>query len=205
MFFVNQFDTSSISIIYSPWIFYGDYYNMKKKNLNIQELCVIGLTTAIICIMAPFSFPLPSGVPMTLQTFIIALIAIVLGAKRGAIATLIYILLGALGLPVFSGFTGGWQIIIGPTGGFILSFPIMAYLIGLGMEHRSRYKGSLFIGVIIGNIINLIFGTIIFCFLSGVTFATGFTTCVLPFLPITILKMTLAWMIGLNIKARLVD
>ena len=99
---------------------------MKKKIFTIQELCIIGLTTALICVIAPFSFPMPLGVPMTLQSFIIALMAIILGSKRGATATLIYILLGAFGLPVFSNFTGGWQCLIGPTGGFILSFPIMA-------------------------------------------------------------------------------
>ena len=178
---------------------------MKKKKINIQDICFIGLAAAIICIMAPFSFPMPLGVPMTLQTFIIPLAAIVLGAKRGALATLLYILLGALGLPVFANFTGGWQSIVGPAGGFILSFPIMAYLIGLGMDYRSRYRGALLLGIILGNTVNLVSGTILYCFVSKVTFITSFTACVLPFLPITVLKMILAWTIGLNIKARIVD
>ncbi len=178
---------------------------MKKIFFNIREICLIGLTTAIICIVAPLSFPLPSGIPMTLQTFVITIAAIVLGAKCGAIATLIYVLLGAIGLPVFSNFTGGWQTIVGPTGGFILSFPIMAYLIGLGIDYRSRYKFSLFLGILLGNVVNLILGTIVFCFLGKISFLTGITTCVLPFLPITIIKMVLAFIIGLKVKRRIVD
>ncbi|MEE0884324.1 MAG: biotin transporter BioY [Faecalimonas sp.] len=178
---------------------------MTKKFSKIQELCVIGLFTALICVIAPISIPMPLGVPLTLQTFILSLIAIILGAKRGASATLIYILLGAFGLPVFSNFTGGWQIITGPTGGFILSFPLMTYLVGLGVDNRSRFKGCFLICVLLGNMINLLCGTAMFCFLSKSTFIAGLTACVIPFLPITIIKIVLSWVLGLNIKRRIVD
>lgn len=168
---------------------------MKKNFFTIQELCIIGLTTALICVIAPFSLPMPLGVPMTLQSFIITLMAIVLGAKRGATATLIYILLGAFGLPVFSNFTGGWQCLIGPTGGFILSFPIMAYVIGLG--------SSLWLGILAGTVINFAFGIAMFCLVTESSFTVGFTTCVLPFIPLTIIKWILAYIIGINIRKRI--
>ena len=168
---------------------------MKKNFFTIQELCIIGLTTALICVIAPFSLPMPLGVPMTLQSFIITLMAIVLGAKRGATAALIYILLGAFGLPVFSNFTGGWQCLIGPTGGFILSFPIMAYVIGLG--------SSLWLGILAGTVINFAFGIAMFCLVTESSFTVGFTTCVLPFIPLTIIKWILAYIIGINIRKRI--
>ena len=168
---------------------------MKKAHFNIQELCIIGLSTAVICVIAPFSLPMPLGVPMTLQSFIITLMAIVLGAKRGATAALIYILLGAFGLPVFSNFTGGWQCLIGPTGGFILSFPIMAYVIGLG--------SSLWLGILAGTVINFAFGIAMFCLVTESSFTVGFTTCVLPFIPLTIIKWILAYIIGINIRKRI--
>lgn len=132
---------------------------------------------------------------MTLQSFIITLMAIVLGAKRGATAALIYILLGAFGLPVFSNFTGGWQCLIGPTGGFILSFPIMAYVIGLG--------SSLWLGILAGTVINFAFGIAMFCLVTESSFTVGFTTCVLPFIPLTIIKWILAYIIGINIRKRI--
>ena len=168
---------------------------MKKNFFTIQELCIIGLTTALICVIAPFSLPMPLGVPMTFQSFIITLMAIVLGAKRGATAALIYILLGAFGLPVFSNFTGGWQCLIGPTGGFILSFPIMAYVIGLG--------SSLWLGILAGTVINFAFGIAMFCLVTESSFTVGFTTCVLPFIPLTIIKWILAYIIGINIRKRI--
>lgn len=168
---------------------------MKKNFFTIQELCIIGLTTALICVIAPFSLPMPLGVPMTLQSFIITLMAIVLGAKRGATAALIYILLGAFGLPVFSNFTGGWQCLTGPTGGFILSFPIMAYVIGLG--------SSLWLGILAGTVINFAFGIAMFCLVTESSFTVGFTTCVLPFIPLTIIKWILAYIIGINIRKRI--
>ena len=114
---------------------------MKKQSLHIRDLCIIGLFTAVIVIMAQIVIPMPFGVPFTMQTFAITLAGIVLGSKNGAIASIIYVMLGAIGLPVFANFTGGWQSIAGPTGGFILSFPILAYLTGLGMELRSKWKG----------------------------------------------------------------
>ena len=96
---------------------------MTKSNLSIQDICSVALCTAVIAIMAQISIPMPLGVPMTMQTFAITLSAIVLGSKRGSAAAFIYILLGAAGLPVLAGFTGGIQYFAGPTGGFLLSFP----------------------------------------------------------------------------------
>lgn len=176
---------------------------MKTKNSNIQNLCLIGLSAALMCIIAPLSIPMPLGVPMTMQTFILTVVAIILGAKRGAITVLIYILLGSFGLPVFSNFTGGWQMLVGPTGGFILSFPLMAYLTGLGADLHPRKKWALPLGITVGTILNFILGTILFCIVTESSILVGFTTCVLPFLPITIIKAILAYLIGIQIKHRL--
>lgn len=176
---------------------------MKKKRFNIQELCIIGLTTALICVIAPFSLPMPLGVPMTLQSFIITLMAIILGAKRSTTATLIYILLGAFGLPVFSNFTGGWQFLIGPTGGFIVSFPLMAYVIGLSANTISKHKYFLLFGIFLGTVINFACGIAMFCLVTESSFTVGFTTCVLPFIPLTIIKWFLSYIIGINVRKRI--
>ena len=176
---------------------------MKKNFLDIRELCIIGLVTAIICVIAPLSIPLSLNIPITLQSFIITLSAIILGAKHGTTAALTYILLGACGLPVFSNFTGGWQMLLGPTGGFIMSFPIMAYLIGLGTNLRTKYKYPLLFGIIIGILTNYVCGTAMFCFVTKSSVLVGFMTCVLPFIPFEIIKVILAYLIGIQIKRRL--
>ena len=105
---------------------------MQKTNFKTLDLCMIGVVTAVIVIMAQISIPMPLGVPMTMQTFAITLAGIILGSKKGAVASLIYVLLGAVGVPVFANFSGGYQLLVGPTGGFIISFPIMAFIIAFG-------------------------------------------------------------------------
>ena len=176
---------------------------MSKKHSNILELCTIGLITSLLCVIAPLSIPLPVGVPITLQTFMITFIAIVLGAKRSLIATFLYVLLGALGLPVFSNYSGGWQMIIGPTGGFILSFPLMAYIIGAISNARHNKKVSIIVGVIIGTLINFLSGTIVFCFATKSSLYVGVTSCILPFIIPTIIKVCLACFTGIRTKKRL--
>ena len=176
---------------------------MKQNKLKIQDLCLVGLFSAVLAIMAQISFPMPFGVPITMQSFAVALAGIVLGSRNGALSTFIYMLVGLIGLPVFANFTGGWQSLVGPTGGFILSFPIMAYIIGLGTELRSKQKYMYWIGIILGNILNLICGTLMFCVLTKSTLLVGFTTCILPFIPASILKASLASMLGLSIRRRL--
>lgn len=164
---------------------------------------MIGLFTAVIVIMAQIAIPMPLGVPMTMQTLAITLAGIVLGSKNGALASLIYMLLGAIGLPVFANFTGGWQSFFSPTGGFILSFPLMAYIIGFGIEHRSNWKGYPLVCLILGTALNFLCGTLMFCFLTNSNFSIGFTTCALPFIPTAVIKAFLAYIVGINIRRRL--
>lgn len=176
---------------------------MKRTSSNIQKLCMTGLFSAVIVIMAQIAIPMPLGVPMTMQTFAVTLAGIILGPKYGALSTLIYMLLGTLGLPVFANFTGGWQSLVGPTGGFILTFPLMAYIIGLGYEWRNKWKYFSIVGLIIGTTVNFLGGVLMFCVLTKSSFLVGFATCVLPFIPTSILKAILASVAGVQIKGRL--
>lgn len=174
---------------------------MTKKHSNILELCIIGLSTALICVLAPISIPLPIGLPITLQTFIVTVIAIALGPKRTLIATSLYVLLGAFGLPIFSNFAGGWQMLVGPTGGFILSFPIMAYIIGFSSNMRNQKNVFTIIGITIATLINFICGIAMFCIITKSNMHVGLTTCALPFIFPTVIKMVLAYFVGNKIKS----
>lgn len=175
---------------------------MDNSKLPITDLCSIALCTAVTVIMAQITIPMPLGVPMTMQTFAIMLTSMILGAKKGALTALIYMLLGMIGLPVFSNFTGGIPCIVGPTGGFILSFPIMAYIIGLGVEKFKNQKRGFILCLIAGNVVNYIIGTILFSLVTGSTLAAGFSACVLPFIPTTIIKAVLASVLGLKVRRR---
>lgn len=176
---------------------------MTQSKLSVQDLCSIALCTAVTAIMAQISIPMPLGVPMTMQTFAITLTAIVLGSKKGSAASLIYILLGAVGLPVLSGFTGGIQYFTGPTGGFLISFPVMAYLIGLGAERSREIKGGFILCLAAGTLINYVIGVLVFCLFMDSTIMTAVSACVLPFIPTAVLKAVLASVIGFKIRTRL--
>lgn len=173
------------------------------KKLSTKDICSIALFTAVIVIMAQISIPMPMGVPMTMQTFAITLAAVVLGAKLSTYSTLIYLLLGAVGVPVLAGFSGGLDKFVGPTGGFLISFPLMAFIIGFGVEHRKAFKGAYVTALIIGTVANYVVGVVMFCILTKSSVMTGITACVVPFIPTAIIKAILASVLGFEIRKRL--
>lgn len=173
------------------------------KHSRTQNICLIGVVTALICILAPLAVPTPLGIPITLQSLIICLAGILLGPSGGALAVVLYLLLGATGLPVFSQFTGGFQCLIGPTGGFLLSFPLMALICGIGIRHCRRFRAFFPLSLIFANLLNLLVGTGAYCICMRVPFIGGLSACVIPFIPSTIIKIVLTWFLGIKIKKRL--
>lgn len=121
-----------------------DWSSMReKKLLSVQNMVLVAMFTAILSICSQIAFMLPGGVPVTLQTFGIVLIGIMLGPKLGGISVLLYILMGAVGVPVFSNLNGGLSVLVGPTGGYIFGFIPMVILTGLG-KGKSFIKGVSF-------------------------------------------------------------
>lgn len=171
---------------------------MQNRKMSVHELCTIGIFAAMISIFSPISIPMPYGVPMTLQTLIIPLTGVILGKKRSALAATVYILLGAFGLPVFSSYTGGLGIILGPTGGFILSFPLMAFVSGIGAERGGIFR--LFLGLLAGTLINYLCGMVVYSFVMAKDMYTAFITSVLPFIPVTIIKIILSGILGIKCR-----
>ena len=171
--------------------------------LSKRDNCMIALCASLTAIMAQIVIPLPLGVPITLQTFAIVLTAVVLGAKRGTFAVFVYLLLGAAGLPVFHGFTGGIHAFLRPTGGFLLSFPITAWFIGHSTAYYKSDKLKYWSGFITGIFFNHLIGLLLFQLLTGCTLSAAIAACVLPFLPTTVIQTGLASMIGLRIRQQL--
>ncbi len=174
-----------------------------KSAFTVKETCYAGLFAAVIAIMAQISIPMPGGVPMTMQTFAVTLAAIVLGAKLSTVSTVIYLILGAAGVPVLAGFTGGLAKFVGPTGGFLISFPLMAFVIGWGVEHRRAFPGAFVVALVAGTVLNYVVGVAMFCALTQSTLAAGITACVLPFIPTAIIKAILASVVGFAVRKRL--
>ena len=171
------------------------------SSFSAGDLCRIGIFTALIIVCSQLSIPMPAGVPMTLQTFIIPVAGIILGAKRGTAAVCVYILLGAVGLPVFAGFAGGFGVLFNMTGGFILSFPLLSLFSALGSRKENRLHTIL--GTTVGSALNFLCGSLMFAAVTGTGLAHAFTACVLPFIPVTIIKILLSSFIGLYLKKSL--
>lgn len=167
---------------------------MPKKRLSTQELCLIGVLVAILAVLSQVSIPMPYGVPMTLQTFVLPLAGMILGRKNGTLAVVIYIFLGAVGAPVFAGFSGGLSVLLGGTGGFLLSFPAVAFTAGLGMEKGK--KGWLVFWLIIGCVINYICGMLYFSLVLSASLKSAFMACVIPFIPTAVIKLVLSALLG---------
>ncbi|MCH1982748.1 biotin transporter BioY [Ruminococcus sp. OA3] len=114
---------------------------MEKKIFTTGDMVMVGMFTAILAVLSVLQIPAPSGVPFTLQTFVVALSGYVLGTKRGFMVILLYIILGLTGVPVFSGMKGGFGVLLGPTGGFIIGFLGLAVLCGAASLIRRKAAG----------------------------------------------------------------
>ena len=99
-----------------------------RNRFRTREIVLVGMFAAVLAVISQISLPMPSGVPITVQVFGVALVGAVLGYKLGFLATVVYILIGAAGLPVFANFHGGIASLTGMSGGYILAWPVMALL-----------------------------------------------------------------------------
>lgn len=181
---------------------------MTRQKITTRDLCYIAVFTALISILAQISIPMPAGVPMTLQTFAVPLAGIVLGARKGTWSTVLYLLLAAVGVPVLAGLRGGIGMVFGVTGGFLLSFPLMAYLAGLGeaIHDDKKYSRAVRIcarwsGLLLGALINYAAGTLWYMFAAQAPLSAALAGCVLPFLPTAAAKIVLVAMLGPVLKS----
>lgn len=141
----------------------------KHSSFTIREIVLVGMFAAVLAVISQISLPMPTGVPITIQVFGVALVGAVLGAPLGTVATLVYILLGAVGLPIFAGFKGGLGHIVGVTGGYIWAWPFMTFLCGIRPSTGSK-KTNLAVSIVlalIGLAIVEIIGGIQWHFIGG--------------------------------------
>lgn len=142
---------------------------IKPNALSTKDLALTALFVAVMAVCSWIS--IPATVPFTLQTFGVFISIGLLGGKRGTLAILIYLLLGAIGLPVFSGFTGGIGHLLGPTGGYIIGFIFSALLMWLAERLFGKSVPVLAASMIAGLIVCYAFGTA--WFMSVYTKNTG--------------------------------
>lgn len=174
------------------------------KHSNIQQMTLVGLMTAVICILAPFSVILPfSPIPISLGTLAIHLTAAILGMKRSIISVTLYLLLGLAGLPVFTGFTGGIGRLLGPTGGYLIGYLFIALVCGYFTDKWGNRMLPNLLGMVLGTVICYAFGTLWLSHQANLSLTAALSTGVLPFIPADIIKLILAATISYQIRKRL--
>lgn len=168
-----------------------------NQKIRTKQMVLIALMTAVTCVLGPLSIPLPfSPVPISLTNFAIFLAIFVLGMKNGTISFIIYLLLGAVGVPVFSSFRGGLQVLAGPTGGYLIGFIFLALIMGFALDHFDRKLVPTIIGMIIGMVVCYVFGTVWLAKLLSLSFKEGLMMGVIPYLAGDVAKIIIAAIVG---------
>ena len=173
------------------------------SRLSTQSLVLTALMTAVTCILAPMSIPIPfSPVPLTLTNFVLEISIFLLGWKKATASFIIYLLLGLCGLPVFSGFSGGVGKFAGPTGGYLIGFIFLTVIGGLFAEHFHWKRSACIAGLVLGMAVTYAFGTAWLCLQLNLSFTAGLFTGVIPYLPGDAVKIALAVAFGPVLKKR---
>ena len=161
----------------------------------------------VLAVISQISIPMPTGVPITIQVFGIALVGTVLGWKLGCLSTLVYIFLGAIGLPIFANFQGGIHSLFGMSGGYILAWPVMAALSGTRIKHSNPFVSAALSMVlaVIGLMIVEFAGALQWSLLtSEMSFGAIVAYSFVAFIPKDIVITILAVIIGNEIRKPLV-
>lgn len=167
---------------------------MKIKTVDLVQ---VALFAAIIAILSQISIPTPFGVPVSLQTFGVALCGYFLGAKKGTAALLVWIAIGAVGVPVFTGFKGGFAVLLGLTGGFIYGFIPLVLLCGLELKHKPLRIALGAAGILACHLC----GAGQYALLMGIDFLQSVLTVSVPFLIKDMVSIAAAYFGAIAIKS----
>lgn len=170
--------------------------------MKAQKIALTGILAAIICLLAPLSIP-AGAIPISLATFAVYITACTVNVKTSASAVIIYILLGAAGLPVFSAFRGGFHMLAGITGGYLAGYIPCAIIIGMLTGRFENQKWIYPVSMVLGSSVCYLIGTLWYMLQTGSGFTASLSVCVLPFIIGEIIKIPAASVIGFTLRKRL--
>lgn len=181
-------------------------------NSKVRNMCFVALMAAVLCVTAPLSVPI-GPIPITLAAFFVYLSGAVLGGTKGTAAVALYVLIGIVGLPVFSGYSGGLAKVVGVTGGFIVGYIPCAAIVGfcvdkLGDRTEVKIAGHGFswiypVSMLAGTAVLYALGTVWFVMQTGNTLNAALAACVFPFIPGDLIKIALATITASALRKRL--
>lgn len=184
--------------------------NARVKN-SVRELVLCGMFSAITAVLSQISVPI-GPVPISCSWIAVFLAGLLLPMRPAVLSQVVYLLLGTVGVPVFAGFQSGAARLAGPTGGYLLAYPVMALLISALMtvydkrisEKKGVWRALFLVGTLtLSAIVCYICGTLWFTVFSGSAFTKALTLTVLPFLAGDAAKIALCTVLTLSARPRL--
>lgn len=177
------------------------------KKLSLLDLVTCALCAALMAVCAWIAIPI-GEVPITLQTFAIFLALSLLGGRRGIIAVTVYLLLGAVGVPVFAQMTGGLAILAGPTGGYLLGFLGSALTYWIVETFAGQYRLARLSAMVLGNLVCYAFGTAWFMVVmtgrgNAMSLGAALGLCVIPYILPDLVKILLAEVVAARVRPAL--
>ena len=174
------------------------------RRSKTYALAMTAVMAAVTCVLAPVALPI-GPIPITLCTLVIYLTAYLLPWRWATAATVVYILLGAVGMPVFTGFTGGVGKMLGPTGGYIVGYIPLALICALSVRLFPKKRVLQVVGMLLGTAVLYALGTAWYCVQAQAALGAAVAACVFPFIPGDLLKIAVAVAAGPVLHARLVS
>lgn len=176
-------------------------------NNKVRDMVLCALFAALISISAYLSIPMPTSVPISLQPFFAMLAGAILGSKRGAISMALYMMIGLIGIPVFSGGTGGFGLILSPTFGYIIGFIACAYVTGFIVEQSRKRNFTFgliiapFVGVLVDYLVGVPYLFVIFNTVMGNAISpyVALTYGFFPYIALDIVKAGVVAVMALSI------
>ena len=172
------------------------------RRISTSTMVVVALMAAVLCVLAPFSIPI-GPIPVSLATLGLYLAVIILGRKKATAVCLMYLLIGFVGLPVFSGFTGGPAKLLGPTGGYLLGYLLLTMIAGWFVDKFSEKNGLCVLGIWIGTMACYVVGTVWLAVQMEMSFQTALVIGVVPFLIGDVVKIIIAVWFGSAIRRQI--
>ena len=167
-------------------------------------MAVTALMAAVMCVLGPLTVPI-GAVPISLANFVICLTVWLLGPKFGTLSVAVYLCIGLIGVPVFSGYGAGLAKLAGPTGGYLVGYLLLALIGGLFIEKSNGNPVVSGIGLVLGDAACYVLGTAWFVFQMQCELGYALSVCVYPFIALDFAKIVVSCVVGALLRKRLVQ
>ena len=185
-------------------IFTEGNFTMKNQKITTYQMAVTAVMAAVLCVLGPLTVPI-GAIPISLANFVICLTAWLLGPKFGTLSVVIYLAIGLIGVPVFSGYGAGLAKVAGPTGGYLVGYLLLAFIGGLFIEKSNGQPVVSAVGLVLGDAACYVLGTAWFVFQMQCDLGYALAVCVYPFIVLDLAKIVVSCIVGALLRKRLVQ